>query len=214
MKAKKLLLVSILLLVFLTACQQNDALITHENNDISETNESLVMQDSDDKSDVQDNNKELQEGNLDVKYNYTVKGETSDDFYYLISSNPIDLMQKEHLEDYDGSSRMLVEIASKYEGFWYREMEVAYNQLLRVLDEEDKQNLISSQTSWESYMESKKHIEQSFYYEHKYDVVGTLRTGLSVEETADETKARAYSLLEYLYIITGEINMVFSSDEW
>lgn len=190
MKTKKILLVSILILVFLTSCQQKDTLINLDNYETSETQDK------------------------DVKYNYTVTGESSDDFFYLISDNPIDLRQKELLKEYDGSSSMLIKVASKYEEFWYREMEVAYNQLLKLVDEEDRQNLINSQTSWESYMENKKHIQKSFYSDHKYDVVGTLRTALSVEENAEETKARAYSLLEYLYIITGEINLVFSSEEW
>jgi len=58
---------------------------------------------------------------------------------------------------------MISEIASKYKNWWYTEMKVAYNQLLKLLDEEDSQNLIKSQTSWESYMENKKYIEESFF---------------------------------------------------
>ena len=104
---------------------------------------------------------------------------------------------------------MISEIASKNKNWLYTEMKVAYNQLLKLLDEEDSQNLIKSQTSWESYLENKKYIEEIFFYQHKYDSVGELRKALFVSEEAEETKARAYSLLEYLYIINGEINMVF-----
>lgn len=161
----------------------------------------------------QDNRIEPSINFLEVKYNYTIKGNTSDDFPFLIERNPIDLKYKELYAAYDGSNYMISEIETKYKNWWHTEMEVTYNQLLKLLDEEDIQNLIKSQTSWESYMESKKCIEESFFNQHKYDTVGSLRKALTVSEEAKETKARAYSLLEYLYIIRGEINMVFSSEE-
>jgi len=186
MKTIKYLLIITLPLIFLLSCNQ----------------ESI--------STNQDNRIEAATNSLDVKYNYTIKGNTSDEFSFLIEGNPIDLKYAELCETYDGSSRMISEMALKYKNWWYTEMEVAYNQLLKLLDEEDSQNLIKSQTSWESYIENKKYIEESFFYQHKYDTVGELRKALSVSEEAEETKAHAYSLLEYLYIINGEINMVFS----
>ena len=187
-KTKKYLLVITLSLIFLLSCSQKDTLVKQNNRIEASTN------------------------SLDVKYNYTIKGNTSDEFSILIEGNPIDLEYSELCKTYDGSSRMISEIASKYKNWWHAEMEVTYNQLLELLDEEDSQNLIKSQTAWESYMENKKHIEESFFYKHKYDSVGELRKALSVSEEAEETKARAYSLLEYLYIISGEISMVFSSE--
>jgi hypothetical protein len=207
MKTRKYFLVAILPLILLVSCYQNETLVKQNNND------TLVEQDNSDTMDQQDNNNKSLEEFLDVKYNYTITGNTSDEFPILISDNPIDLKHKELLEDYDGSSRMISEIGLKYKDWWYTEMEVAYNQLLKLLDEKDRQSLINSQISWESYMENKKQIEESFFYQHKYDTVGTLRTALTIAEEAEETKERAYSLLEYLYIITGEINLVFSPEE-
>ncbi len=160
----------------------------------------------------QENRIEAPTNYLDVKYSHTIKGNTADEFSILINDNPIDLKYKKLCETYDGSSLMISEIESKYKDWWHTEMEVAYNQLMKLLDEEDSQHLKKSQSSWESYMENKKYLEDSFFYQQKYDSVGTLRKALSVSQEAEETKARAYSLLEYLYIISGEINMVFSSD--
>jgi len=185
MKIIKRLLFMTLSLIFLSSCNQGS----------NSTN--------------YDNRIEASINSWDIIYNYTVKGNTSDEFSILIDGNPIDLECEKLYAAYDGSSRMITEIAAKYKDWWYVEMKVAYNQLLSLLDEEDKQNLIKSQTSWESYMESKWNMEDSFYYQHKYDTVGQLRTSLSANEEAEETKARAYSLLEYLYIISGEINLVF-----
>jgi len=184
----KKLLIIILPLIFLLSCSQENTLVKQDNRIEDSTN------------------------SLDVNYNYTIKGNTSDEFFIIIKGNPIDLKYEELYEDYDGSSHMISEIESKYKDWWYTEMKVAYSQLLELLDDEDSQCLINSQSSWESYMEDKKNIEESFYYLHKYDSVGELRKALSVSEEAEETKARAYSLLEYLYIISGEINMVFPSE--
>jgi|BioPla2DNA2_1021312.scaffolds.fasta_scaffold58038_2 uncharacterized protein YecT (DUF1311 family) len=189
MKTRKYLLVAILPLILLVSCHQNDTFVKQHNRD------------------------ETLKGSLEVEYNYTVVGNTPDEFPILISSNPIDLKYKEFYEDYDGSSQMISKIESKYKDWWYTEMEVAYNQLLKLLDENDRQSLINSQISWESYMENKKNIEENFFYQNKYDSVGELRKALIIAEEAEETKERAYSLLEYLYIITGEINMVFSSEK-
>jgi hypothetical protein len=143
-----------------------------------------------------------------------VKGNTPDEFPILISDNPLDKRYEEICEEYDGSSRMLEEINQRYEEFWYREMDVAYNQLLELLNEDDSKALVTSQDSWENYMENKEQIEESIFFEQKYDSIGTLRTALTYSERAKETKDRAYSMLEYLYIITGEIKIVFSSEEW
>lgn len=217
MKTRKYFFVAILLLILLVSCHQNETLVKHNNNDTlveQDNSDTMDKKDNSDTKDKQDNNDESLEESFDVKYNYTITGNTADEFPILISDNPIDLRRKELLENYDGSSRMIIDVASKYEEFWYAEMEVAYKQLLKLLDEEDRQSLINSQTSWESYMENNKNIEDSFYDEQKYNGVGTLKVALTVEENAEETKSRAYSLLEYLYIITGEINMVFSSEEW
>lgn len=186
MQLKKYLLIAILLIVILTSCHHN------ENFSNKKDNYNLI----------------------NVKYNYTIKGESSDDFLQLILNNPIDLKRKEFLENYDGSCHMIKEISSKYEEFWFTEIEVAYSKLLRLLDKQDRQSLINSQTSWESYMENKKNIEKSFYNDCKYNTLGKLKEALIIAENAEQTKARAYSLLEYLYIITGEINMVFSSNDW
>ena len=147
----------------------------------------------------------------DVTYNYTVRGNTPDDFSSCIRDNPIDLKYKELGEDYDGSCRMIVERDTEYKNWWYAEMEVAYSQLLKLLDEEDRQSLIESQTAWESYMAHKKNIENNFYDQGKYGTVGKLRQAFVVSEEAEEVKNRAYSLLEYLYFITGEVNLVFSA---
>jgi len=226
MRIRKYLLVAIIPLIILASCHQNDTLInqdskdlleTQDSNDISDTtkiNETLHPQDDNDTLVEQDNSDETIGNSLVVKYNYTITGNSSDEFSTLITGNPIDLKYEELCKDYDGSSRMIEEIESKYKDLWYAEMEVAYNQLVKLLDEEDLKSLIDSQTSWESYMENKKLIEESFFFQQKYDTLGTLRTALTFAEEAEETKERAYSLLEYLYIITGEINMVFSSEEW
>lgn len=217
MRIKKFLLVALLAIIILASCHQNDDQINQDNNNILDTqdiNKVLDTQVNNDTLDTKNNKNDFLEENLDVEYNYTISGDTADEFSSLITNNPIDLRRDELLKNYDGSSRMIIEISSKYKEFWHREMEVAYTQLMSLLDEEDQQSLVNSQTSWESYMENKKHIEESFYNEQKYDVVGTLRVALTVEENAKETKLRAYSLLEYLYIITGEIKMVFSDDEW
>ncbi len=199
MKTRKYFFVVILLLLILVSCHQSDTLGVQSNI------ETMNNQDSDDES---------REESIVVKYNYTIKGNTADEFLSLISENPIDLKYEELYEDYDGSSSMIRVINFKYKEFWYREMEVAYNQLLNLLDEKDRQSLIDSQIAWESYMENKSQIEDSFFFQQKYDSLGTLRTALTFYESAEETKKRAYSILEYLYIITGEINMVFSSEEW
>lgn len=198
MKIKKYFVVVILLLLILASCHQNKILSVHDNI------ETMNKQDDD----------EFKEEPLVVKYNYTIKGNTADEFPSLIADNPIDLKYEELCQDYDGSSRMIRVINFKYEEFWNREMKVAYKQLLNLLDEKDRQSLIDSQIAWESYIENKDKIEDSFFFQQKYDTLGTLRTALTFYDSAEETKKRAYSFLEYLYIITGEINMVFSSEEW
>ncbi len=63
-------------------------------------------------------------------------------------------------------------------------------------------------------MQHKKAIQQSFYNKQSYGDVGTLRVALIAKENQDEIRSRAYTLFEYLYIITGEINMVFSAEDW
>lgn len=205
MQYKKKFLLLIVILIILTSCQQNDDSVNQGDFESDVQNELL---------DTQEKESDSLAENLDVQYNFTITGESPDEFEVLILNNPIDLRRKELLEDYDGSSRMTIEVASKYEEFWNIEMEAAYSELLDLLDGDDRQKLISSQTSWENYMESKKNIEISFFKEQKYNTCGTLREALAIDENADETKARAYDLLEYLYFITGEIKMVFSSDEW
>jgi len=150
---------------------------------------------------------------LNIDYNYTLKGNSPDEFEYLFSQNPIDAKSKELYDSYDGSTRMITEIEEKIKSWWQKEMEVAYNQLLILLNEEDKQNLIESQTSWVKYMENKKQLDNSFFLKDTYNSVGELRKSFVISNKAKEIKARAYSLLEYQYIINGEINMIFSSKE-
>lgn len=217
MKNSKYFLVVVLLLLVLVSCHQDDTFSKQddvETTNEQESNEIKSEHENDNTLDKQNDIDKSKDEILIVNYNYSVTGNTADDFLVLIIDNPIDLKYKEICKDYDGSSRMIREIDFKYEEFWRREMEVAYNQLLNLLDEEDCQSLINSQIAWESYMENKNQIEESFFFQQKYDSLGTLRTALIFSENAEETKKRAYSLLEYLYIITGEINMVFSSEEW
>lgn len=227
MQFKKYLLFMALVLIILTSCHKNgnnDSLevenitdisdIHSDSTEVQEQNNDATAEVKNELLDSQEKELDSAEEDADIKYNFTIKGESPDELKALISDNPIDLRHKELLEDYDGSSQMIIEVASKYEEFWNVEMEVAYNKLLGLLDENDRESLINSQSSWENYMESKKNIELSFFNEQKYGNCGTLREALAIDDNADETKARAYDLLEYLYFITGEINLVFSPDEW
>lgn len=155
-----------------------------------------------------------EENEIKIQYNYIVKGGTTDEFELLIKNNPIDLRYSELIKDYDGSSEMIKRLNNEYMLFWDNEIDQAYSNLLKILKNKDLQLLIDSQINWESYIENKIKIENSFYEEMKYNKVGTLRAALRYDEIANETRVRALTLLEYLYIINGEIKMVFKREEW
>lgn len=150
----------------------------------------------------------------DIQYGYTVSGNTPDEFLVLMSQNPIDLKENELLKKYDGSSQMIVDISKKSQEFWMREIENVYTELIVLMNDADKKALIDSQNAWKNYLKNKQSIEQIFYNKQNYGDIGTLRVALISKENADEIKRRAYILFEYKYIITGEIRMIFSSDEW
>lgn len=185
MKLKRLLLFTVILMILFTAYNLNNSR-TQSLENASQNNSSE-----------------------ELHYDYTVKGNSSDEFSILIQGNPIDEAHRVLLANYDGSSRLLIEYSNQYKEWWQVEMEQSYNQLLFMLNEEDCHYLKQSQASWEEYMENKKDLELSFFFNQNYDTIGNLRKALSVNEEAEETKERAYSLLEYLYIITGEINLFY-----
>ncbi len=149
-----------------------------------------------------------------LEYGYVVSGNTPDEFLVLMSNNPIELKENEELKKYDGSSQMIVEISQKSQEFWMREIENVYKELIVLMKNDDKKALIESQKAWENYMKNKQIIEQSFYNKQNYEDIGTLRIALISKENEDEIKRRAYILFEYQYIITGEIRMLFSPEDW
>lgn len=153
---------------------------------------------------------DLKESN-NIKYNekYTLKGNTSDEFAFLMVENPIDLEYKKRCDNYDGSSLMLIQIEEDYKNWWASEMEAAYIELQNLLEGEDLEQLKKSQVSFMEYLDSKGAVDTSFYVVQKYDTVGNLRRSMVYSDNAELIKNRAYILLEYLYILTGEIKFVF-----
>lgn len=146
-------------------------------------------------------------------FTYQLKGNTADEFAFLIANNPIDAEYQRLCENYDGSSSKMIELSNIYKEWWYTEMEVAYAQLLNLVDKEDLQALKNSQETWEVYKKNKFELDKIFYIEDKYDTVGHLRKAFVYDDEARLVKERAYVLLEYLYIFEHEINFVFNVDE-
>lgn len=146
-----------------------------------------------------------------IEYNekYKIKGDTPDEFSSLIYENPIDLEYEKRCSNYDGSSLMTMEIEADYKNWWNAEMEKAYSELEKLLEGEDLEQLKLSQEAFLEYLNSKENLDTSFYFEQKYGAIGNLRSSSVYYEKSELVKNRAYTLLEYLYILTGEINFVF-----
>lgn len=146
-----------------------------------------------------------------IEYNekYKIIGDTPDEFSSLIYENPIDLEYEKRCSNYDGSSLMIMEIEADYKNWWNAEMEKTYSELEKLLEGEDLEQLKLSQEAFLEHLNSKENLDTSFYFEQKYGEIGNLRSSSVYYEKSELVKNRAYTLLEYLYILTGEINFVF-----
>ena len=148
-----------------------------------------------------------------IEYGFTIKGDSTDEFYFCFLENPIDAKINKMYESYDGSSRMIAEIAAVKRDLWRVELDDAYGRLLLLSDADEREMLTTAQAAWEEYMAYKKTTDDNFFRNVKYDTVGHERLGFLVDEEAEATKERAYVLLEYIYIITREIKMVYTPSE-
>lgn len=211
----------IILSLFLVSCNNFEENIQAESvvsveDDVETSLEDSIEKDEVDKNDVQTEvevQDDLKENN-NIKYNkkYTLKGNTSDEFAFLMTENPIDLEYEKICDNYDGSSLMLMQIEDDYKNWWASEMETAYTELQNLLEGEDLEQLKKSQVAFLEYLNGKDAMDTSFYVEQKYDTIGNLRTSMVYSENAELVKNRAYTLLEYVYILTGEINFVFDEN--
>ena len=132
-----------------------------------------------------------------------------------IHNNPID--KAFDALELGASTWQMVQECMRFTAYWNAEIDNTVEKLCTFLHEEDAEALKLAQQAWREYMDAHYHFLQSLLESFRPDDTawhygianGTLDWGLANTRYMDETRARAFELMEYYYRFTGEVCFVF-----
>ena len=125
----------------------------------------------------------------------------------ILKENPIDAEYFPVL--FEGDRHEYLQNEAHYRDLWRAEVDNTYNALLKILDDEDKEQLKKSQDGWNDYMSGNQQIQISYFYIQKYEGSGQDNKMFAMSYQSYMTRNRAIELMEYLYFITGEVNFLY-----
>lgn len=133
-------------------------------------------------------------------------------FQSLFENNPIDKAFKAEMLNFNGSTLQEVSSARKLKIYWEKEVHNSYDILIKLLDDENKIALETSQKAWEEYIKNVETLNSHIYYlpESKYTIVGYNANYML--DLAESVKNRAFELMGWVYAFTGEVNFIF--EKW
>ena len=133
-------------------------------------------------------------------------------------SNPIDAAFEADSRRSGSTGSMLSSTSDIYDA-WHAEMEHAYQQLLGILNSNEKTNLARAQAAWEEYMEAKyAQLTSTFYplsdyiFHQVYGGPGSADRVIIHSMHTDETRSRALELMEQVYFFTGKVQFQYDKE--
>ena len=138
---------------------------------------------------------------------YGAENEEGATFSEAFHNNPIDQAYETAIEANESFSQ-LASIVVTFRKYWESEVDAVVMRLLEVLNEDNANSLIKAQRAWKEYMEYNGDFRYSALSFRNWQGDRRTASGLLL----GESRTRAMELMEIYYIITGEIEFVFSPE--
>ena len=102
-----------------------------------------------------------------------------------------------------------VELESKYIGIWDKELNNTYNNLLKKLNEKEKEKLRASQQGWLQF-----HTKESEFIAESWDDLGLGSQGRVQSAIAikDRIRERTLQLMEYYFMLGGDVEFLYKGN--
>lgn len=174
-------------------------------------------------SKVEPTTKSVQQGNIITsKDDNTNNQENNDNFYFgqyqmaeegfsqNVKDNAIDRDYKIESNKFQKSSEFTtqgwVELEGKYIKIWDSELNNTYNMLLNKLNDKETEKLRNAQKGWLQY-----HINESEFINESWDDLGLGSQGRVqlIISVKDRIRQRTLQLMEYYYMLGGEVEFLY-----
>lgn len=141
--------------------------------------------------------------------------ELSGKFYDEMIRNPIDHDYEMEFNELQNSKEIITTLdwgafEGKYEKIWDEELNHIYEKLLSKLDRESREALIESQKEWLKY-----NLKETKFVEKTYIDTGYLGSKGSVslaKDIMERIRERTMQLMEYRYLLDGEVEFSYQSN--
>lgn len=138
---------------------------------------------------------------------------SEDGFSKLVKDNAIDRDYKaesaEFQESPEFSTQSWVQLEAEYTKLWDKELNNIYNKLLGKLNAEEKEKLLKAEKGWVEF-----HLNESGFVVEAWEDMGLGSQGRVqlVMAEKDRIRERTLQLMEYYYMLGGEVKFLYQGD--